>query len=286
MVGIVILNYNNSAQTIACVETLYRHCDRGQWKLCIVDNASNEKEYALLCSAFGESQVIIRSELNGGYASGNDLGCEYFSKDSSVDKILILNDDTRFTMDIITPLSAYLDAHPECGVVFPLVLSPSGETDKACMRRQKSSWDLFLQASSLGRLGFRRKEFLDPKQQGIPLDSRQALSSEWGIEVPPGSCMMLPKTLFREIGWLDKGTFLYFEEHIIAAKLKQTGLKAVLLPYVNIIHLGAATTAKHPSKTIYAHWRHSYLYFMKHYSSVPRPIQQFLRFRTWLKTLI
>lgn len=38
MVGIIILNYNNSSQTLACLETLYAHCKGGNYKICVVDN--------------------------------------------------------------------------------------------------------------------------------------------------------------------------------------------------------------------------------------------------------
>lgn len=286
MVGIVILNFNNSAQTLACVDTLVQCCKGGNWKLCVVDNASREEEYAKLPQVLElcPDAHIIRSEVNGGYARGNDLGCEFFASDASVDKILILNDDTRFTMDIITPMSAYLDAHQECGVVFPLVLAPDGSIDQACLRRQKSVRDLFIQATSLGRLGFKRREFL-PVDGFVPCPHNN-IPESFPTEVPPGSCMMLPKDLFRKIGWLDPGTFLYFEEHIISAKLQREHKTCVLLPKLHITHLGAQTTKKQPSKAVYKHWRHSYLYFMKEYTTVPCILQQFLRFRTWLKTLL
>lgn len=285
MVGIVILNYNNSFQTISCVSSLCKFCGEGNWKLCVVDNASRQEEYEKLSDVLQlcPNVHIIRSEENGGYARGNDLGCDFFASDATVDKILILNDDTRFTMDILTPMEAYLNAHPECGVVFPLVLAPDGSIDQACLRRQKSVSDLFIQATSLGRLGFKRREFL-PTDGFVPCP-HNVIPESFPTEVPPGSCMMLPKDLFQKIGWLDPGTFLYFEEHIITAKLAREGRTCVLLPRVCITHLGAQTTKKQPSKAVYKHWRNSYLYFMKEYSKVPGWLQLFLRFRTWLKTL-
>lgn len=284
MVGIVILNYNNSAQTLQCVDSLCRHCGDAGWKLCIVDNASREEEFAKL-SALDHRATVLRSAVNEGYARGNNLGCEYFANDEQVDKILILNDDTRFTMDIITPLAAYLDAHPECGVTFPKVVAPDGSLDKACWRVQKSRLDLVMQATSLPRrIGIRRREFLPAAE--FPLcGSVTGYGPSRLPLVPPGSCMMLRKSQFASLGWLDPHTFLYFEEHILLNRLRGEGFGSVLLSDANIVHLGAATTGKQPSKAIYRHWRQSYLYFIENFTDMPRFLRLYLRFRTWLRAL-
>jgi len=277
MVGTVILNYNNSSQTAACLDSLYAHCTAGNYKVCVVDNASRPEEVEKLRSICNRGEHLIEAPVNGGYARGNDLGCEWFASLSEVDKILILNDDTLFTEDCISVMEAYLDSHPECGVVFPLVKAPDGSIDRACARRSKSRRDLVIQATSLGRLGFRRSEFL-------PVDGLEGLE-ELRTEVPPGSCMMLPKDLFRRIGWLDPGTFLYFEEHILGSKLHKEQRTCVLLPTTSIIHLGAGTTSTQPSKAIYRHWRNSYLYYLDNYTDMKKAQKNLLRLRTWFRTL-
>lgn len=277
MVGIVILNFNNSAQTLSCLETLYKHCKGANFRVCVVDNASRSEEVQKLKAGLSGNEHLILSEDNGGYARGNDLGCEFFAGESEITEILILNDDTRFTEDIITPLQEYLHTHPECGVVFPLVVAADGSIDNACARRSKSTADLIIQATSLGKFGFKRKEFL-------PVGDLCS-HTEIQTQVPPGSCMMLRKDVFRRIGWLDPNTFLYFEEHILSEKLKREGLSCVLLPQIRITHLGAQTTARQTSGVIYRHWRQSYLYYLKEYSGMPVALRLVLQFRTWLRTL-
>ena len=279
MVGIVILNFNNSRRTLDCVKSLREHCPESLWKLCIVDNASRHEEYAILEEAFrGEAGIsLLRSDENGGYACGNNLGLKYFEDDTDIDVLLVLNDDTLFTMDILSPMRDYLLSHEQCGVVCPLVLCPDGSIDHACARRQKSTRDLALQATSLGKIGVKRSEF-------IPLEGLRDLP-EVHTQVPPGSCMMLRKEVFKQAGYLDPHTFLYFEEHILCERLRRLGLGCVLLPQIEIIHIGGATTARQPSKAIYRHWRNSYLYFMKEYSTVPKPLQWLLKLRTGIKAL-
>lgn len=276
MVGIVILNFNNSAQTLACLDTLYKCCPSGGYKVCVVDNASRPEELEKLKA--GCHEEILVSPANEGYARGNDLGLKHLAENPDIDCLMVLNDDTRFTMDILTPMRAFLLEHPECGVVFPLVKAPDGSVDAACYRNQKTKRDLFLQAGSLCKLGFKRREFLPVSE--IPLDA-ESLSTG----VPPGSCMMLRKDVFESIGFLDPNTFLYFEEHILSQKLSARGLGCCLMPRLNIIHLGAQTTKKQPSKAVYRHWRNSYLYYLKEYSGFSAPMRLLLRLRTGLKAL-
>ena len=278
MVGTVILNYNNSAQTLACLESLHAHCKGGNYKVCVVDNASCPAELEKLRS--GCREKILVAEENGGYARGNNLGCKYFDKDPDVDAILILNDDTRFTQDIISPLYDYLKGHVGCGVVFPLVLAPDGSVDRACLRRQKSLGDLVLQATSLGRIkALQRRSTTAGRGEFLPLECLEG-KHEVVTEVPPGSCMMLPKSVFRRIGWFDPNTVLYFEEHIISEKLKRECLSCVLLPGISIVHFGAQTTARQSSSAVYSHWRGSYLYFLKEYAGAPGWLRKLLTLRT------
>lgn len=308
MTGIVILSYNNAEQTLLCVNSILEHCSRDGFRIVVVDNCSREDQAARLRDIVGELSgrcdiELLRSEVNGGYARGNDIGLERLCDGSGavVDKLLVLNDDTRFTCDILTPMSEYLDNHRDCGVVFPLVLAPDGSVDRACARRAKTNRDLVLQAGRLEKMGkrlagsrfgralrcnclschyglFQRREFIDPE----PLRACQEVATQ----VPPGSCMMFEREFFKSIGFLDPGTFLYFEEHILGKKLEAAGRTCVLLPQINIIHLGAQSTCRQPSKTIYRHWRHSYLYYMKAYSDMPWLLRQALRFRTWLTLLL
>lgn len=292
MIGIVILSYNNAEQTRLCIESLRAHCKGDSYKLCVVDNASRKEEASKLAGIVETLQdgisgphLIVSSE-NGGYARGNNIGLEYFYADPDIDKLLVLNDDTRFTEDILTPLASYLDSHEECGVVFPLVFAPDGTIDKACARHSKTTRDLIIQATSLGKFGIRRHEFMPT--EGLwksPDGNSGTIAQAIHTEVPPGSCMMLPKELFHRIGWLDPNTFLYFEEHILSEKLKRENKTCVLLPDISIIHLGAQSTKKQPSKAVYKHWRNSYLYYMRTYSKVPAFLQRILQLRTWIKTL-
>lgn len=70
--GIVILNYNGSVDTLNCVKSI-RNIDVDD-PIIIVDNHSDENDYQNLKKNIAKEAIIIRTEKNLGYAGGNNVG--------------------------------------------------------------------------------------------------------------------------------------------------------------------------------------------------------------------
>ena len=149
MVGLVILNYNNVSDTLNCIKSVikYTHCPI---KIVLVDNGStkdgvvNQLDEKLSCDFYGrylrlQDQdldkvtvlpifTFIISGTNDGYARGNNKGIKILNADSSVDKIMILNNDVLFTEDIIQSLSDKLDSLEDAAIVSPILYRRDGKT--------------------------------------------------------------------------------------------------------------------------------------------------------------
>lgn len=279
MTGIVILNYNNIDNTIDCLYSIFRHFPEGSFRICLVDNASAPEVQEAVHSHIETLPPVIHyvcSHENVGYARGNNLGLEYFDDQHGVDSILIVNNDVIFTEDVLTPMTAYMDSHPQVGVVSPLLRTKSGGIDYACARREKNMLDLLVKATSLGRLGVHIEDSLIRENPSL-LDR-----DEVQTELPSGSCMLLRKKIFSSVGYFDPRTFLYFEEDILRKKLKAKGFQSVLLPRISAIHLGAQSTAKSAGKFIYGCYRDSMLHYMEHYTDIPAFVRKYISWRTAL----
>lgn len=276
MVGIVILNYNNVPDTLACIGSVRQFCRPGSYRICVVDNASSREVSEAVGKALTAPDIQIINPENAGYARGNNAALRYFDAVPEVDHILILNNDVLLTEDIVSPMEGYLRSHPSCALVTPLVKAPDGSIDHSCARRKKTPRDLFFHSTVLHRFRHGAGEFM--------LKDNPSLLSleEVGIEVPSGSCFMMAKKVFSEVGFFDPATFLYFEEDILAERLRRKGYGAVLLPSVSVIHKGAATTSSRPSAFIYGCYRRSMLYYLDNYTDASGILRAFLRFRTAL----
>ncbi|MBQ9475636.1 MAG: glycosyltransferase family 2 protein [Bacteroidales bacterium] len=274
MTGVVVLNYNNAADTLACVNSLKECCRGGNWKLCVVDNASRPEVAEEVGKALAPEDKYIINPRNLGYAAGNNAGLRWLNTLAEVDNVLILNSDIVLSEDIVTPMEEYLASHPECGALSPLLLSPSGQPDYACARRRKTAFDLLLRSTSLRRLGFEGGEFILKKDPSL------LAAKSLGVEVISGACMMLPKKLFSELGFFDEGTFLYFEEDILCEKLRRAGRSCTLLPQISAVHKGAASTSRTSSSFLYKCYRDSLIYYMGNYTSTPSALRSLIRLRT------
>ncbi len=257
--GVVILNYNNATDTIACVNSLYRHTNGSAYKIVVVDNGSNARtieaidryvagfeDHILLNE--GEQQpgslpfiTHLRVGRNLGYAQGNNKGLELLYADDTITRIMVLNNDILLTEDIITPLNKDLDSLPNAAIVTPLLYKRDGQTiDQNCARKASTLAQIFGLWAVLHRTSFGIMERIYNSQYLLP--NSPADERFVRVELPSGSCMLCDKEFFRSIGSFDPNTFLYYEENILWEKIRPLGLYNYLDKSVSCIHLGAATT--------------------------------------------
>ena len=110
MIGVIILNYNNLEDTINCIKSIEQY-NTAEIKIVVVDNGSCDDSADTLNSYFTEKYnmkytlyvdngsqsilpyiTLVETGENLGYARGNNVGLQIVEKDSSVDKILVLNE--------------------------------------------------------------------------------------------------------------------------------------------------------------------------------------------------
>jgi len=284
MVGILILNYNDPKTTISCIESIVA-VNTYPSKCLIVDNASKDDSVQeigdYLQSTYGDRyekmpqqnvlkdfSLVVAGE-NGGYARGNNFGLRYLENDPEIDYVLILNSDVLFTDDIIKPLVDKLESLPDAGLVSPLLYCKDRKTiDYNCARtcignRQLIEIFLFHYHDFGGRISRARSECKILKMHPEMLE--QDLVQ---IELPSGSCMLIRKELFREIGWFDSNTFLYYEENILFKKLLKLGKRNYIYTKVSCIHLGAQSTSKTPVPFLKVKESESAIYYLRSYGNM------------------
>jgi len=265
--AIIILNYNNAPDTANLLDSILEH-NTAPVKIVVVDNASTKEGTVSelkgkLESSFGSGFVIIDGGsdypdampectliLNGhndGYARGNNVGLEYAERYDQVKDILILNNDTLFMDDIIPILQKEREHLDAAGLISPLLFCKDGESiDYNCARKVHSNWEIILSIAFLDRDPFGILSRLSDKRK-LLLDNPDLLGKDsFEIGMPSGSCMLIKKDLMQEIGNFDPGTFLYYEENILQAKLRRLGRKNYIVPSARCIHIGASTTRETP----------------------------------------
>lgn len=300
MIGIVILNYNNVNETIECIKSIKDYCHKDNYRICLVDNNSEtnvvEEVSRRLHDIYPDNSMTelssneqqpsalpilsyIKNGENCGYANGNNIGLRFFENYDEIKYLLILNNDVLFTSDILSVLRNYLAEHPGVGVVSPLLYGRNGKIDHECARYEKRYVDFLLKVTRLGRFSF-----LVRANESHVLVKHPDFVNKTTVEInlPSGSCMMFKKAVFKDIGYFDPNTFLYYEEDILWKKLKASSYSSVLLPQVSCIHLGACSTSKRASYFIRKSYRDSMLYYLRTWTNFSRIFVCFIELRTWL----
>ena len=285
---IIILNYNNWEDTINCVNSVEKF-NTSPIKYIVIDNGSTKTEAVsqldyYFSKVFKEkykrfdyekSQIpnelpylsFVVSKQNDGYARGNNKGLVYAYNDTSIEYVMILNNDILFIEDIIPGLLEGLSSTKNAAIASPILYKKALEgIDYNCAKHNPSNWDIILTYLFLYRnfFGFLRRK---NKRMFILQGNPEAVNADKvEIELPSGSCMLMSKSLMHEIGGFDPNTFLYYEEPILFKKIQERGLKNYLFPHHKCIHLGAGTTSASSNMFTTQHTFKSMRYYFDVYS--------------------
>ena len=283
--GILILNYNNAADTIHCIDSIERF-NTAPVKYIVVDNGSTNPETvpeldAFLKATFGDRYSCVTedagkggelspvtflvSKKNDGYARGNNKGLKLAFEDGTIDSILLVNNDILFIEDIIPTLIDETRQLPDPGMVSPILYKRDGKRiDYNCARYQVDNWGIILPLYWHNHKRDRIRQFRDSEKVLIA-HPEYLQEPSFRIDLPSGSCMFARKEVFQNVKGFDNGTFLYFEESILAAKLSRSGYVNYCIPSIHAVHLGAHTTSKSNDLFLQKCMLESAHYYLKNY---------------------
>lgn len=188
---IVLVNFNGLDDTRKCLRSL-EELD-GAACVVVVDNASKESVAPILQLEFPWAETV-RSDVNGGWAGGNNLGVRH-ALARGAEWIVLLNNDTTVPPRFVRRLKEAADAHPDYGVLGPVILFMD-EPDK-------------VQTTGV--------VFNRPDRDGFfqPIDVPHDATKPVGVvpcDIVNGCCLMIRRDVIEKIGPVDEKFFLIHEE--------------------------------------------------------------------------
>lgn len=126
-ISIIILNYNTTELTKACIESIYKKTLGVSFELIVVDNASTDREIETFDKIFPDIQLIL-NDKNLGFAKGNNIGIQH----SKGESIVLLNSDTVLLNDAISICYNKLIESKNISVVSAKLLSEDGSIQHQC----------------------------------------------------------------------------------------------------------------------------------------------------------
>ena len=237
---IVILQYNNSQDTVRCLESVKELGYPYPAFTVVVDNNSRPEHFNNV-RLFIESQIgkVIRFKLdalsqNLGYAGGNNVGIRR-ALENGADYVLVLNNDTVVPKDLLSKLVSEAESDDDIGIVAPAI-------------------DEGKRITYGGRIKWLRPEL------------NHLMSSQDVIDYLPGVCLLIKRSVIEKIGLLDENYFLYFEDVDYCVRASRAGFILKLMPEVLVRHKVSASTKQlgaplllryHFRNALYFNWRHA-----------------------------
>ncbi|TCD23395.1 glycosyltransferase family 2 protein [Pedobacter psychrodurus] len=229
--SIITVNYNQPGVTLDLLKSIKENCSLDQIEVILIDNAS-EVDNENLFSACYAAIKYIRSEVNLGFAGGNNLGIQH----ATGEYILMINNDTELIPGFIEQLIAEMLIHPEIGILSPLILYHDDP-------------DIIQYA------GYTPINFITGRNQTIGfghLNKDQYANISHQTAFCHGAAMMCRKTDVDRIGLMPEQYFLYYEELDWCEMFKRAGKKIWFSGKTHILHKESMSVGKEsPIKTYF-----------------------------------
>lgn len=114
-VGVILLNWNGTADTLAALESLWQTEPRPR-RVVVVDNGSAQESIQVLqewIKAHDSAWAcVVALSQNAGFPGGNNVGLALAVKDQSLDFFLLLNNDATVAPDFFAELMDGVAAFP------------------------------------------------------------------------------------------------------------------------------------------------------------------------------
>lgn len=222
-----IINYRTGDMTINCIKSAIGALDGFSARIVVVDNCSNDGSAEQIERWLAEHDktlpvTLVRSRTNSGFSGGHNQGLALFD----ADYYLVLNSDALLRPDFFHTLQSATKLNPRIGLFAPTIEYDDGLRQVSCFRFPSPASELIRGANS-GPITKLLSRYDVPL--AVPPQDDQ-------IEWASFACILLRSSMISEIGPMDEGYFLYFEDAEYCWRARKAGWRIAYVPDARAIH--------------------------------------------------
>lgn len=221
-VSFITICYNGFKDTCELIESLQKRIRSVSYEIIVIDNASREDEASKLQQLY-PSIVAIRSNSNGGFSGGNNIGI----RAAKGKYLFLINNDTYIESDEINFLIERLESRPEIGGV-----SPKIRFGFAPRHIQ------FAGFTPLSRITLRNQTY------GFDCVDDGAFDSPHPTPYLHGAAMIVKREVIEKAGMMPEIFFLYYEELDWSTQMTRAGYELWYEPRCTIFHKESQSTGQ------------------------------------------
>ncbi len=231
---VVIVNYRTAPLVVDCLRSL-----QGEekavpgLKVAVVDCCSEDDSIQRISAAIAENGwrrwvSLMPLPENAGFARGNNAAIRAALHSAHPPEfVMLLNPDTRVQPGAVHALLEFLESRSEAGLAGSRLEDDFGNVQKSA---------------------FRFPSILSEVESALRLGVVSTLLARWQVAPPPpddtapaewlsGAALMIRRAVIEEVGLLDEGYFMYYEDADFCMAANRAGWSCWYVPESRVIHL-------------------------------------------------
>jgi N-acetylglucosaminyl-diphospho-decaprenol L-rhamnosyltransferase len=201
---------------------------------------------------------LLRTGANVGYGTAINRGVASLPV-TSCEYLVVANPDVVWGPESIDRMIEAMDRWPDAGAVGPLIRDPDGSVYPSARH-----------LPSIVRGGMHA--VVGPVWKGNPWTAAYRQERQEPSERPvgwlSGSCLLMRREAFEQVGGFDERYFMYMEDVDLGDRLGRAGWRNVYVPSAEILHAKGHSTGRDPARNLAAHHRSTYLYLSDRHTGV------------------
>src|ERR1700744_3581506 len=222
-VSIITVNFNQSLVTEQLLQSINSTNTYSNINIIVVDNGSKENDTEIWKVKY-PGVDFIRSDINLGFAGGNNLGI----KAAKGDYLFFVNNDTEFTPGLVQTMASVLDNHPEVGMVSPKIM-------------------YFDEPGMIQYAGYTPMNYYTARNYTVgqfEMDKGQYDNITGPTGYGHGAAMMVRREAIDKAGTMAENFFLYFEEMDWCDRIRKAGYQIWVDTRATIFHKESVSVGK------------------------------------------
>ncbi len=213
--GIVLINYNNSDDTVECLRSIASSTIKPY--VIIIDNNSKVKPGQIRLKQAYEKIFLYLNEKNVGFAIANNIGAKILRDRYDVEYIIILNNDTLVQENTFEVLLNSLENNKVVSAISCKIVDTNNNIWYAG-----------------GEIDFQRGR-PKIKDWGIPKSQLKNNQSRF-VTFISGCLFMTSMKTYQKLGGFNERYFMYVEDLDLSLRMVKKGLKLYYTDETSIVH--------------------------------------------------
>lgn len=243
------------------------------YEVIVIDNNPDAGMLEVLKRDFPEVRYVAM-DANRGFGAAMNEGI----KEAQGKYVLVFNPDIIVSPGALEALYAFMESHPDVGVVGPKLQNPDGTLQYSCYRFHEPMTPVY-RRTPLGRLPMGKAAI----NRFLMTDSSHDTIAD--VDWVMGSAMFTRRSALDEVGIFDDTIFMYFEDTDLCRRFWEKGYRVVYNPEVSMVHYhrrasGDGGLFRQLFSRMTRHHIRSAIYYFRKYSGKPNPRAEFFAKRS------